>query len=559
MRGRVLLGVVGFLVLATAGGAAFVLAERLTLAERALAGVLRARGFPEARLRVLGLGLEGAELRDLAADAGEAATLDHLVLRWTPAGLREGRVEELEATGLRVRLSVGEAGVVLGDRPVSEPAASSPATPPTTDPTALMRGLPIDRGRIEQIEVAVDTPFGPTRFTGRAELSAVAARIEGQLAGAVLALGAAGDVSVPALEVEGRGEIEGSSIAFEGSAADERRCLAFAAVGRHDLATGRGEASVTLESAQLGRGALEAAKLVPAAKPLLQAATGRVEGKGTVRWGGNAAASHIELEARDLDLDTSLARFEQIQTALAIDGPPWPPPIPRGQRVTMKRFDFGLLFTDGEISYGVLPNGAIEIERAEWRFAGGRVRTAGALDLRAEEQALLMLIEDVDLARLLELVNLSGLEGQGRVSGRLPLFRSAGRLEIRGGRLATDAEGWLRYRAGPEVGAVTSQQAGFADALRALRDFRYQSLEATLDGDPQGVVQIGLKLRGQNPTYFAGHPVDFNLNLEAPLTAAFRSARLGSEISESITRQLLPQAEPARAEPALVDCAAPAR
>ncbi|MDJ0847625.1 MAG: YdbH domain-containing protein [Myxococcota bacterium] len=551
-----LLGILAVGLVSAGAGVAFLVKERRPLAERALAAVLRAQGFPDARVHVRQLGLSGAELSDLDPDGRGAATLDHLAVRWTPSGIRQGRVEELEATGLTLRISLDDQGAVsLGD---GGPGASRPAALPTPARQVPARELPIGRGSIEDLEVALDTPVGPARFSGRVELSGTSARLEGRLRAAVLDLGAAGEVSVPALEVEGRGELREDGLHFEASVADAPRCLELRAVGRHDLATGAGEASVTLDRAQLGRGALEAPKLVPAAQPLLRAATGRIEGGGTVHWGGDETGSAVRVAVRDMDLDTTLARFEEIDTELEIDGPPWPPPIRRGQRITMKLFDFGLVLTDGQVSYGVLPNGAIEIERAEWRFAGGRVRTAGALDLRAEEQALLLLIEDVDLARLLELVNLTGLEGEGTVSGRLPLFRRKGRLEIRGGVLSTDAQGWVRYRAGPEVGAVTSQQTGFAEALRALRDFRYESLEVSLDGDPQGVVQIGLKLRGQNPTYFAGHPVDFNLNLEAPISAAFRSARLGSELPESIARQLVPGSEPGRPEPETVDCTPPA-
>ncbi len=549
MAKRVLLVALALLLV----GAAALVSQRARLVERAFSTALRARGFPEARMSVTRLDLDGAELRNVSAGPGLA--LERIVLRWSSAGLRQGRVDEIEAEGLALAVALDEAGV-------SFPGLPPPSAPPRgeagEDPgrALLPAALPIGRASIEDVEVAVETPWGPARLTGRAELGAARGRFEGRLAPAVLALGAAGEVNLPALDVAAVAELDAGGIDFEASAADPPGCLSLRAEGRHDLASGAGQAAVTLERARLGPGALEATQIVPAARALLQSARGSVEGSGTLRWGDDEARSHVDLAARGIDLVTTLARFEQIATELRIEGPPWPPPVRRGQLVSMELFDFGLALTDGEISYGILPDGTIEITRAEWAFAGGRVRTAGALDLGAEEQALLLVIEDVDLARLLELVNLTGLQGAGRVSGRLPLFRRSGELEIRGGELATDDQGWIRYAAGPEVEAVESTQSGLGEALRALRDFRYESLAVTLDGNPQGVVEIGLSLKGRNPTYFAGHRVDFNLNLEAPLFTTLRSTRLGTELPDAITRRLVPGAEAPAAPP--VDCRSPA-
>ena len=95
--------------------------------------------------------------------------------------------------------------------------------------------------------------------------------------------------------------------------------------------------------------------------------------------------------------------------------------IPSGQLVSMARVDFGLELTDGLVKFGVDRAGVLSLASAEWQFAGGSVRTRGTLDLFAEEQALALEVAGVELEQLLALVNLDGLSGTGKISGRLPL------------------------------------------------------------------------------------------------------------------------------------------
>lgn len=541
------------LALVLAGAALLLVAERREVASRVLGAALAARGFPEARFRWTRLDLRGAELRDLSLGPHDALTAGRVVVRWEPGGLRQGRLEEVAVTGLRLALVLDDSALRL-DRPASTAGSASTSAGPIP---ASLDALPIRRASVEDFEVALETPAGALVLTGSGDLADGEARFEARLAAAELEIPGAGRVATPALELTGRLVPEGTRVRFALAVRDAPGCLALRAEGRHDRSSATGQASVYLDAAQLGPGGLDPRTLVPASREWIRSAIGRLEGHGQLRWGAEGAGSSLDLAVRDLDLDLGVARIDQIDTSLHLEGPPWPPPLARGQLLSMARFDFGLELANGVVSYGILPNGAVEIERAEWEFAGGRVRTAGALDFGADVQALLLVIEDVDLAQLLDLMDLAGLKGEGRVSGQLPLFRYADHLEIRDGKLSTGDTGWIRYAADARVRAISEQQEGFAEALKALRDFRYESLEMSLDGDPQGKIRIGLRLLGSNASYYAGHPVDFNLNLEAPLFSLLRSARIGHTVPDAISERLLPVQEPL--EPGhTVDCAAPA-
>ena len=86
------------------------------------------------------------------------------------------------------------------------------------------------------------------------------------------------------------------------------------------------------------------------------------------------------------------------------------------------------------------------MDTAAWSFAGGTIRSAGRVDLLAEERQILLRVEDVELAELLALVNLEGLSGEGRLSGKLPLTLHADGIRIHAALLESSEGGWLRYR-----------------------------------------------------------------------------------------------------------------
>jgi len=205
----------------------------------------------------------------------------------------------------------------------------------------------------------------------------------------------------------------------------------------------------------------------------------------------------------------------------------------------MARVDFGLQLDNGVVRYGLNPDGTIEIERAEWEFAGGRIHTAGRFDPMADEQELLLEVEDVDLAQLLALVPLDGLSGEGRIGGRLPLVRRGEVLEIRDGSLRGDAAGgWLRYAAAGGIAGLASSQHDVQVTFSALENLRWESLELGMDGDTQGVVDIRLHVSGRNPEYQDGRPVEFNLNVDSRLADLLRreaaTYRIPAEIEKRI-------------------------
>jgi hypothetical protein len=331
---------------------------------------------------------------------------------------------------------------------------------------------------------------------------------------------------------------EAEAVAFEADVADAGGFLKLHAEGSHDVAAGSGDARLRLEPLHFESDGLQPEDLLPALADWISAAAGHIEGRGHAVWGGEGVAGALDLAIRDLSADLPLLRIEGLDAAVHVAGP-LPAWLPGPQLVAMARLDFGLELTNGLVRYGLRRDGVLEIETAEWEFAGGRIHTSGEVDLAAEEQKLLLEIRDVDLAQLLERIALDGLSGEGRVDGRLPVVRRAERLEIRGGRLTGRPEGgWIRYRPLGGAAALGQQQHGFDVVLGALRNLRYETLVATLDGDTHGEIQLGLQLHGANPEYQAGRPVEFNLSLEGALVDLLRKEAVAYRIPQAIEERI---------------------
>lgn len=309
--------------------------------------------------------------------------------------------------------------------------------------------------------------------------------------------------------------------------------------GFHDVATGGGRIALRVEPLRLGEPGPRPGELLPGLAPLVRSAAGEVEARGELRWGSGGVEGSAELGLRDLTLETRMARIERVNAALHFDGP-WPPRTPRGQLVSMARVDFGLELTSGLVRWALEPGGALDVEQAEWRFAGGVVRSAGRFDPSAPKHELVMTLADVELAQLLELVNLEGLTGSGRLEGRLPLSFAGGNARIDAGELrASEAGGSIRYRPrGRAAEALGAAGSALDDFLLALHDFRYERLSLRVDGDPQGEVRVAVSLAGANPAHRGGQPYAFNLNVEGQLGDLVREGGAAYRVPAEIERRL---------------------
>ncbi|MET4000720.1 YdbH domain-containing protein [Marinobacterium sp. MBR-109] len=143
-----------------------------------------------------------------------------------------------------------------------------------------------------------------------------------------------------------------------------------------------------------------------------------------------------------------------------------------------------------------------------------------------------------DLSRILELYPQEGLYGSGVLGGELPIRINGNEISIHNGHLRSGAEGGvIRYQPTPEVALMGQQNPGVQLALRALTDLRFELLDLKLDYQPNGDADMRARLKGYNPGWQQGRPVDLNLNIEENLLALLRTLQLTGRVTDSIDRR----------------------
>lgn|GEM_PF-2624811 len=200
--------------------------------------------------------------------------------------------------------------------------------------------------------------------------------------------------------------------------------------------------------------------------------------------------------------------------------------------------DPGVLLTDLEARIGVAGD-QLSIQQASFSVFGGRAEvTDFDYDLAESNAAFNVDLKSIDLTQLLALEG-DDIQGDGVLDGYLPVQINAGVPSISGGRLESQPPGGS-IRLAPDFGALTGQP-GLDFAVKALTDYRYSSLTASVDYHEDGELQLGVSLQGRNPEVEKGRPIHYNLNVTENVLVLLESLRAQRTVTEGIERRALQQ------------------
>jgi hypothetical protein len=114
-----------------------------------------------------------------------------------------------------------------------------------------------------------------------------------------------------------------------------------------------------------------------------------------------------------------------------------------------------------------------------------------------------------------------------------------GEIEIRNAALHSSGKaGVIRYRPDSGTSNIAAADGQFATALNVLENFHYEKLAIEINGSATGSVVIQIHLAGINPDYQDGHPVEFNLSVDARLSDLLRTGMRIYQMPEKIEERL---------------------
>ncbi|MEM6852592.1 MAG: YdbH domain-containing protein, partial [Pseudomonadota bacterium] len=263
--------------------------------------------------------------------------------------------------------------------------------------------------------------------------------------------------------------------------------------------------------------------LVPALKQTLRSVGGEGSAAGRLAWSNDGLASSGRALLDDVSVELSAAKISGVNGEATLAS--LLPPTTNGyQRLRIDSVVAGIELTGGVIDYALGADGLARISRADWKWGGGRLGVydaVAALDgsqLRAPVE-----VRGVDLSAVLGALNVEGLSGDGRLTGVFPVALADGRLQVKDGRLSSEADGVLRY-SGPQEAVALGVSAEQSELLfGALSNFQYKSIVMSLNGAIDDALTLKLTLDGANPDFLDGYPFKINLTTRADVSDVFKS------------------------------------
>lgn len=238
----------------------------------------------------------------------------------------------------------------------------------------------------------------------------------------------------------------------------------------------------------------------------------------------------------------SLLRSDMIITEIAMDSP-----------FTID--SAGLQLASSKLTINEVYNGAsvtgisADIAATDSLFSATKI-TAGLFDgqlsvdhiwLDTRDQTIEVLVQDINLQKILNLqekagVNAGGIEISGLISGRLPLTIKNLQPSISNAMLSNTGLGTLKVNGNEAFQALKQQSPEIGENLALLENFKFDSLESSLNMTTTGQTYLDIALKGKNPD--KNQALNFNYTHDQDMFTLFKALRIADDFKEKIEKRL---------------------
>lgn len=329
---------------------------------------------------------------------------------------------------------------------------------------------------------------------------------------------------------------------FAGTVRDPAGIIDAKIAGTYNSAVNTGEIVFNMPPKTLQPNVLSLANLFPYSQAFFDNGFGTVGLAADVSFasvdGTFAAQTRGQLFLKDFSCMVAGNTIEGINGVIALDS--LSPLTWKAQKISVASINVGLPLTNGVLVTSLDKNSNFTLNSAEWDLAGGHVVSSPfTMSLGDLSTDVTLQARGLDLGQLFKIAPMDGLEATGAVDGTLPLSIRNGSFAIVDGVLQTTAPGTIRYNPKNVPSFLQNSKSQQLIALKvALSAFNYDSLRMTIDGQLDKTQKISLQVKGKNPLFYSGHPVNFNLNVEGPIESILKYSPGSSNIPDGIRKQL---------------------
>jgi hypothetical protein len=310
----------------------------------------------------------------------------------------------------------------------------------------------------------------------------------------------------------------------------------------HQLSTGTGHALLDVPGLSFGPN-FQPDQLTRLTEGVVALVNGTVRGQGRINWSSaGEVTSTGDFSTSNMDLAAPFGPVTGLSTSMHFTNLLGMVTAPH-QVATVQSINPGIVVSDGVITYELLPNNLVRIERGEWPFMGGRlILHETVLNFGSPSaKRLTFELQGFNAKQFVDSLGFSGVELTGTFDGVLPMIFDENGGRIVGGRLDSRMPGGeLKY--------TGTKPAGLAPgiAFDLFSDIKYRSMIVRLNGDLAGEFATQLTIDGVSlgPTHglvaglvhsiFSKLPLRLNLNINGPFRALIQMAKAFKDPTEVI-------------------------
>lgn len=268
---------------------------------------------------------------------------------------------------------------------------------------------------------------------------------------------------------------------------------------------------------------------------------GDLNGRYVTEWDADREQTKLELDAGSVDADLGGMEIRGMNVRVDNRGNGMEQLSITVAAPTLK-LAAGTVAEDLEIGMRLtLPR--LHVETARTRLFDGVISLRPlSFDLDDNEIEMFVDIEALSLESVMALLELESTQLTGEVAGPVRMLYSHDRgLEINKGDLHSVKAGVLKFTMDPDSPAADQYNN---IALRALENFQYDELNASVLYRPDGEYRISARILGRNPEVLDGHPIALNPTIEGRLPALFRAFLITGDFNRAIIDRLREEQNP---------------
>jgi hypothetical protein len=177
------------------------------------------------------------------------------------------------------------------------------------------------------------------------------------------------------------------------------------------------------------------------------------------------------------------------------------------------------------------------IDDASAELLGGNIAIP-EFEYRADrdQNELAVVIDNLDLASIVELADYPGLVVEGRISGYLPLQLRGDIILIEAGLVAAlQPGGAIQYT---PANPIPSSNPSIQLVNDALSNYQFTTMNTDVFYDGIGDLRLVVQLRGTNPDMNNGQGINLNVNITDNIPTLMRSLQASRIITDALEQSL---------------------